>query len=111
MTVLIKHFGVDVSSDQLDLDFEPRYNTPPSVTASQPSSTEMQMFEHATLEDPCGVLVSMPKDRRNHDRLPINCRILLTPIDERDSILVDDNVTTFGEDVSQGRSGGAAIHA
>ena len=31
MTVLIKHFGVDVSPDQLELEFNPRYNIPPSV--------------------------------------------------------------------------------
>src|SRR3954462_8318617 len=31
MTVLIKHFGIDVSPDQLDLEFNPRYNIPPSV--------------------------------------------------------------------------------
>src|SRR3954468_7781704 len=31
MTVLIKHFAIDVSPDQLELEFNPRYNIPPSV--------------------------------------------------------------------------------
>ena len=66
------------------------------------------MSDQPTLDDRCDLLLNVPEDRRAHVRLPVKCRILLTPVDERDAILIEENVSTFGEDVSS--SGVRFVH-
>ena len=39
-------------------------------------------------------------ERRKQERRPITCRLLLTPIDERAGLLIEENVSTVGQDLS-----------
>ena len=57
------------------------------------------MFEsEVAMSDEAALIAS--GERRIHGRLPVSCRILLTPVDERSAILVHENVSTTGEDFS-----------
>src|SRR6476661_3967655 len=44
----------------------------------------------------------MADDRRILDRISIGCRVLLTPIEQDGSLMIEDNVAFLGQDVSPG---------
>jgi hypothetical protein len=41
------------------------------------------------------------ENRRRRERFPINCKILLTPLNQKGQLLKDETVTTLGKDLSQ----------
>jgi hypothetical protein len=59
-----------------------------------------RMWDQETLVE-CDDAPVNAGERRTCGRLPIDCRILLTPVDERTAILIDENVSTVGKDFSQ----------
>src|SRR6187200_927126 len=48
------------------------------------------------------------EDRRTQERVPIGCRVLLTPVDERAALLINENVSTAGINLSQ--TGACILH-
>jgi hypothetical protein len=58
------------------------------------------MTDEATLIGRNGTQTSGLEGRRAQGRLPLSCRILLTPVDDRAAILIHENVSTNGKDLS-----------
>jgi hypothetical protein len=55
----------------------------------------------ATLSKTTDSRSTLLSNRRLRERFPINCTILLTPLDQKGKLLTAETVTTIGKDLSQ----------